>query len=186
MKSTRTENLTEHYQVLMEDFAVDIVDKDCPRQLPGAISCSMFATQNSSLDPGVLIVAEIVALWQWVSRCWDAASIMIKILPQMELPHVKGVFSISLDYTPRIRNLVFFSLTWLLEVGYSFWLFTTHIKIYPLFFLVKNLCLDDLMVNNKFYNKSAQNCYKLSFTPFHIKLFDVYPHMMAFITEIFW
>ena len=48
----------------MEDFAVDIVDKDCPRQLPGAISCSMFATQNSSLDPGDLIVAEIVALWQ--------------------------------------------------------------------------------------------------------------------------
>ena len=39
------------------------------------------------------------------------------------------------------------------------------------------------MVNNKFYNKSAQNCYKLSFIPFHIKLFDVYPQMMAFITE---
>ena len=64
MKFTRTGNLSEHYQVLMEDFAVEIVDKDCPTQLPGAISCKMFATQNSSLDPGVLIVAEIVALWQ--------------------------------------------------------------------------------------------------------------------------
>ena len=39
MKFTRTENLTEHYQVLMEDFAVEIVDKDCPMHLPGAISC---------------------------------------------------------------------------------------------------------------------------------------------------
>ena len=48
----------------MEDFAVEIVDKDCRTQLLGAISCQMFATQNSSVDPGVLIVAEIVALWQ--------------------------------------------------------------------------------------------------------------------------
>ena len=35
------------------------------------------------------------------------------------------------------------------------------------------------MVNNTFYNKSAQNCYKLSFAPFHIKLFDVYPQKIT-------
>ena len=134
----------------------------------------MFATQNSSVEPGVLIVAEIVALWQWVSRCWDAASIMIKILPQMELPHVKGVFSISLDCTARIRNLVFFSLAWLLEVAYSFWLFTTHIKMSPQFFLVKNLCLHNLVINSKFYNKSAQ------------KLFDVYPQKMTLCNYYYW
>ena len=42
------------------------------------------------------------------------------------------------------------------------------------------------MVNNTFYNKSAQNCYKLSFTPFHIKLFDVYPQKMTLGNYYYW